>query len=214
MRGYFDTRLLPEGLRATGHSVDGAVLTIDAEVLAAEVICPGCGQGSTRRHGRYVRHLTDFPAHGRSVQVRLSVRRFRCVASHCPTTTFSEQVPDCLACRYGRRTGRFQDLVAYLGRAMGGRPAQALGRRMRIGVSKDTFLRSAATGARTMEFEPRVIGIDDWAWRKCPSSNNLGPGMLSWSGGSGSYCSSLGRLSSVEQATLADGVGLDPPSFG
>ncbi|MCA1285153.1 hypothetical protein, partial [Salipiger bermudensis] len=40
----------------------------------------------------------------------------------------------------------------------------------------------------------------------CPSSNNLGPGMLSWSGGSGSYCSSLGRLSSVEQATLADGV--------
>ena len=166
MRGYFDTRLSPEGLRATGHSVDGAVLTIDAEVLAAEVICPGCGQGSTRRHGRYVRHLTDFPAHGRSVQVRLSVRRFRCVASHCPTTTFSEQVPDCLACRYGRRTGRFQDLVAYLGRAMGGRPAQALGRRLRFGLSKDTFLRGAASGGRTMGCEPRVIGIDDWAWRK------------------------------------------------
>lgn len=166
MRGCLDNRLLPEGLRATGHSVDGAVLTIDAEVLAAEVICPGCGQGSTRRHGRDVRHLTDFPAHGRSVQVRLSVRRFRCVASHCPTITFSESVPDCLACRHGRRTGRFQNLVAYLGRAIGGRPAQALGRRMRIGVSKDTFLRSAATGARTMEFEPRVIGIDDWAWRK------------------------------------------------
>ncbi|MDO6588616.1 transposase, partial [Salipiger sp. 1_MG-2023] len=31
---------------------------------------------------------------------------------------------------------------------------------------KDTFLRGAATGARTMGFEPRVIGADDWAWRK------------------------------------------------
>ncbi|MEX1663812.1 ISL3 family transposase, partial [Thioclava sp. 15-R06ZXC-3] len=166
MTGRFDTKLLPEGLRATGYSVDGAILAIDAEIMDAEVICPGCGQRSSRRHGRYVRHLMDFPAHGRAVQVRLSVRRFRCVASHCSITTFSEKVPDCLACRHGRRTGRFQDLVAYLGRAMGGRPAQALGRRLRFGVSKDTFLRGAASGARTMGFEPRVIGIDDWAWRK------------------------------------------------
>lgn len=166
MTGRFDTRLLPEGLRATGYSVDGANLAIDAEVIDAEVICPGCGQPSSRRHGRYVRHLTDFPAHGRAVQVRLSVRRFRCGVSCCPTKTFSERVPGCIAFRHGRRTGRFQDLVAYLGCAMGGRPAQALGRRMRFGVSKDTFLRGAATGARTMGFEPRVIGIDDWAWCK------------------------------------------------
>ncbi len=40
------------------------------------------------------------------------------------------------------------------------------GRQMRFGVSKDTFLRSAATGARIMDFEPRVVGIDDWARRK------------------------------------------------
>lgn len=108
----------------------------------------------------------DFPEHGRTVQLRLSVQRFRCVASHCSITTFSEKVPDCLACRHGRRTGRFQDLVAYLRRAMGGRPAQALGRRLRFGASKDTFLRGAASGVRTMGYEPRVIGIDDWAWRK------------------------------------------------
>ncbi|MFD1752634.1 transposase family protein [Salipiger marinus] len=36
------------------------------------MICPGCGQRPSRRHGRYVRHLKDFPAHGRSVQVRLA----------------------------------------------------------------------------------------------------------------------------------------------
>ena len=166
MKMRFDNSLLPEGLRATGYNVNGAILAIDAEVMDAEVICPGCGQRSFRRHGRYVRHLMDLPAHGRTVQVRLSVRRFRCVAPHCFLTTFSEKVPDRLARRHGRRTGRFQDLVTYLGRAMGGRPAQALGRRLRFCVSKDTFLRGAASGVRTMGHEPRVIGIDEWAWRK------------------------------------------------
>lgn len=145
MTARFGTRLLPEGVRATGYSVDGALLAI-----GAEVICPGCGQRSSRRHRSYVRHLAGFLAHGRSVQVCLSVQRFRCVASPCPTTTFSERVPDRLAGRHGRRTGRFQDLVAYLGRAMGGDPAQALGRQMRFGMSKDTFLRGAARSARRM----------------------------------------------------------------
>lgn len=118
MTGRFNTRLLPEGLRAPGYRVDGANLAIDAEM-----ICPGCGQPSSRRHGCYVRHLTDFPAHGRAVLVRLSVRRFRCGVSCCPTKTFNERVSGCIAFRHGRRTGRFQDLVAYLGCAMGGRPA-------------------------------------------------------------------------------------------
>ncbi|WP_368502181.1 transposase family protein [Salipiger sp. 1_MG-2023] len=123
MTGRFDTWLLPEGLCATVYSVDVAILAMDAEGIDSEVICPGCGQRSSRRHERSVRHLKDFPAHGRFVQVRLSMQRFRCVAAHCPTTTFSERVPDCLAYRHGRRTGRFQDLIAYLGRAMGTRPA-------------------------------------------------------------------------------------------
>ena len=146
MTGRFDTRLLPEGLRATGYSVDGANLSIDAEIIDADVICLGCGQKSSRRHGLYVRHLADFPAHGRFVKVRLSVHRFRCVASHWPKTIFSEKVRDCLAYRHGRRTGRFLDLVAYLGRAMGGRLAQALGRWMRFGLSVDFF--STLLGAR------------------------------------------------------------------
>lgn len=107
-----------------------------------------------------------FQRMARSVQVRLSVQLFRCVEAYRPKRTFSEKVPDCLACRYGRRTGRFQDLVADLGRAMGGRPAQALGRRPQFGLSKDTFLRGAASVVPTMGCEPLVIGIDDWAWRK------------------------------------------------
>lgn len=65
MTGRHDTRLLPEGLLAIGNSPDGAILAIDAEVIDAEVICPSCGQRSSRWHGGYVWHLKDFPAHGR-----------------------------------------------------------------------------------------------------------------------------------------------------
>lgn len=38
MTGRFHTRLLPEGLRATGYSVDGANVLIDTEIINAEVI--------------------------------------------------------------------------------------------------------------------------------------------------------------------------------
>ena len=72
MRARYDTKLLPEGLRATGYSVDGAMITVDAEMIGARAACPSCGSRSSHRHGRYVRCLADFPAHGRRVRVRLS----------------------------------------------------------------------------------------------------------------------------------------------
>ena len=161
-----DAKLLPEGVRATGYRVEGAVISVDAEMIRSEAFCPGCGLRSARRHGRYVRSLADLPVHGRTVQLRLSVRRFRCLIAQCPVKTFGEAVPVSLAQPHGRRTGRFQDLVAYLGRAMGGRPAQALGRRILLRVSKDTFLRGAVRPANAPFPRPRVVGLDDWAWRK------------------------------------------------
>lgn len=143
MRARFDTYLLPEGLRATGYRVDGATITVDAGLIEAGAAFPSCRVRSAHRHWQYVRSLAGLPAHGRPVRVRLSVQRYRCMTTFYPTKTFSETVSMSLARRHGRRTGRFQDFVAYLGRAMGGHPAQALGRRMLFGVSKDTFLRGA-----------------------------------------------------------------------
>ncbi|WP_161906061.1 transposase family protein, partial [Paracoccus sp. MKU1] len=70
MPARYDTRLLPEGVRATGYRVDGAVISVDAEMIRSEAFCPECGFRSARRHGRYVRSLADLPAHGRTVQLR------------------------------------------------------------------------------------------------------------------------------------------------
>ncbi len=85
---------------------------------------------------------------------------------HCPTGVFAERFPPAVTRPHARRTSRLQGLVRHLGLALGGRPAQALAGRLGLPVSKDTFLRSVreAPGARTSE--PRIIGIDDWVWRK------------------------------------------------
>ena len=53
-----------------------------------------------------------------------------------------------------------------LGLMLGGRPAQALAERLLLPVSKDTFLRSVRAASRCTPEQLRVIGIDDWAWRR------------------------------------------------
>ncbi|WP_108263234.1 hypothetical protein [Mangrovicoccus ximenensis] len=58
-----------------------------------------------------------------------------------------------------------QSLLGHLALALGGRPVQALGRRLLLCVSKDAFLRSLGTPEPHETTEPRVIGIDDRACR-------------------------------------------------
>lgn len=110
--------------------------------------------------------MADLPAHGRVVELVLSVRRFRCRCGLCRTRIFAERFPASITRHYARRTTRLQGLVRHLGLALGGRPAQALAGRLLLPASKDTFLRSVRNAAEQPIDEPRVVGIDDWAWRR------------------------------------------------
>lgn len=96
----------------------------------------------------------------------LLVRRFRCRALRCPARIFAERFPPDVARPHARGTSPLQGLVRHLGLALGGRPAQALAERLLLPVSKDTFLRSVRAAAEEIVPNPRVVGIDDWAWRK------------------------------------------------
>ncbi|MBC8168097.1 MAG: transposase [Bryobacteraceae bacterium] len=55
-----------------------------------------------------------------------------------------------------------------LGHALGGRPAQRLAKRLGVIASRDTLLRHVKKAARrTSPAAPvRILGVDDWAWRK------------------------------------------------
>lgn len=84
----------------------------------------------------------------------------------CPIRIFAERFPPDVTRPHARRTSRLQGLVRHLGLALGGRPAQALATRLLLPVSKDTFLRSIRNTPEAAGRQPRVIGIDDWAWCK------------------------------------------------
>ena len=167
MASSFSRRgFLPAGLKAEQVELAGNTIRIHSRSAKTAAVCPRCGMVSRHVHSRYRRHPADLPAHGRQVELILLVRRFRCRAMHCPTKIFAERFPPAVTRPHARRTSRLQDLVRHLGLALGGRPAQALAGRLLLPVSKDTFLRSIRDATEATSSELRVIGIDDWAWRK------------------------------------------------
>jgi transposase len=158
---------LPAGLRAERIELVGNNILVHAASFTAAAACPLCGEVSGHIHSRYRRQLADLPAHGREVRLVLAVRRFRCRSARCPARIFAERFDAAVTQPHARRTARLQGLVRHLGLALGGRPAQALAARLLLPVSKDTFLRSVRNRADdTPSTSPRVVGIDDWAWRR------------------------------------------------
>ena len=128
--------------------------------------CPSCGHASARVHSRYRRCLADLPAHGRAVEIKLIVRRFRCARSICPQKIFAERLDASVAAPCSRRTARMEGVIHRLGLALGGRPGHDLAERLAIPVSKDTLLRTVRRRAGRPYWPLRVVGIDDWAWRR------------------------------------------------
>ena len=96
----------------------------------------------------------------------VTARRFRCPHADCTRRIFAERLDPAATAAHGRRTSRLDGVVHHLGVALGGRPAQAIARRLLLPVSNDTLLRTVRRRAPATSSAPRVIGIDDWAWRR------------------------------------------------
>jgi transposase len=145
--------------------------TADALIIAARPVsmsaaCPTCGQLSDSVHSRYQRHLSDLPSQGKAVRIRVLARRFRCILSDCRQRIFVERLEVAITRPFARRTSRLEGLVHHLGLALGGRPGQSFARRLLLPVSKDTLLRVVRRHAVQPASEPRVVGVDDWAWKR------------------------------------------------
>jgi transposase len=141
-------------------------LTIFARPASMSAACPTCGHTSVSVHSRYQRHLSDLPSQGKLVRIRILARRFRCVLNDCRQRIFVERLDVAVTRPFARRTSRLEGLVHHLGLALGGRPGQSFARRLLLPVSKDTLLRVVRRQAGQPSTEPRVIGIDDWAWKR------------------------------------------------
>ena len=158
--------LVPRGfvVGSACYENDKAVITVRASGSVG--LCPSCGTVSRRIHSRYRRRVTDLPLSGRVVELLVIARRFRCDAVLCERQIFAERFADGILAPSARRTARLDSIVHHLGLALGGRPAAGFAKRLMLPVSKDTLLRVVRRRSRSPADSLKVIGIDDWAWRR------------------------------------------------
>jgi transposase len=140
-------------------------LTLRVRLTRSSASCPECGTDSRRIQGHYWRCLGDLPCFGRPVFLLVHVRRFRCPNDDCPRRTFSEPLPD-VARPYARHTDRLRSIHHAVALALGGNPGARLGSQTGMPVGATTLLRRLRARAPEPAPEPRVLGVDDWAWRK------------------------------------------------
>ncbi len=141
-------------------------LTILCRSRITAPLCPDCGHPSSRRHSSYPRRLADLPWQGRRVQVEVQVRRLRCGRPGCEHRIFAERLP-AAAGPHVQRTARLGSLQHHIGLALGGKAGARLAERIGMPVSGATLLRLVRCGApATPSTAPRVLGVDDWAWRR------------------------------------------------
>ena len=161
--------MLPELLAAPGsnliHSVrDDDTLTILVAMDAQRRAVPSAAVTRTG-HSRYVRRLADLPCFDDAVRLQLAVRRFRCETPTCPRRIFAERLPG-FAAPYARTTDRLRRSHEAIGYATGGEAGSRLTAQLAMTTSADTLLRRVKQLHGESAPSPRLVGIDDWAWRK------------------------------------------------
>jgi len=159
--------LIPPGLAVVQVLPAPDCVTIIAQPRSPTAACPGCGTSSSSVHSRYERRLGDLPWQGRPVALHVQARRFRCPAPACSRKTFAERLSG-VAAAAARRTERLGSLHSCLGMAFGGEAGARLASRLAIGTRPDTLLRAVRSsgGSAPVAPTPRVLGVDDWAWRR------------------------------------------------
>jgi transposase len=143
----------------------GGGVIIDAAVAAAEGVCPGCGTASARVHSRYRRRLADAALGGRSVMLRLRVRRFFCDNIGCAARTFVEQVTG-LTVKWARRTSPTTRVLTAIALALAGRAAARLAAQLAVPASRSTLLRLLGKMPDPVATTLTRIGVDDFAFRR------------------------------------------------
>src|SRR4029453_14773192 len=119
---FMSSILLPfhlPGLVVDHVSCAETVLLIYAYATSPTATCPYCHQPSGGVHIYYTRSPRDLPLSEYAVQLRLRVRRFRCLNGACAHQTFAERLPIIVPLA-ARRTARLTTALQQLGFALGG----------------------------------------------------------------------------------------------
>lgn len=157
----------PTVLTLVDLEINEAVKTIIAFAITTspEAKCPICGQLAYRVQSRYTRTLADLPCSGQRVRWLVQVRRFWCENPTCRRKIFTERLPTC-APTYARRTSKQAETLRELAFALGGKAGERIAFLLSMTTSHDTLLRLMQRSEVPLRATPRVLGVDDFAWKK------------------------------------------------
>src|SRR5690242_17854113 len=147
-------------------------IVITARATFPTACCPDCEQPSSRVHSYYTRSPKDLPSSGRCVVLILRVRHFRCANALCPRKTFAEPLPTLLL-PHAQRTSRLRESLQALGEEVGGEAGARASKRQGMPCSADTMLRLLRRAALPATPPVKVLGVDEWAWRKGQSYGTM-----------------------------------------
>src|SRR5512135_1947041 len=102
----------------------------------------------------------------------LTVRKFIWSTPTCPHKIFTERLPG-LVQSYARMTTRLIALVPFLGLVAGGQMGTRLADRVGIATASSTLLRQLMQLPAPVRRTVRVLGIDDFAWKKRFTSGTI-----------------------------------------
>ena len=140
-------------------------LTIYLSPKGRKARCPRCGKTSQSVHSRYFRTLAHVPITITCVKICLLTRRFRCRNPTCAQRIFAERA-DGLCRSYARTTEVNRKSLQRIGIIAGANPGQRLAQAVGIPTSATTLRRRILETPVPDQKPVRVLGVDDWAWRK------------------------------------------------
>jgi transposase len=155
----------PAAIRLEKIIAGPSSLTLVVRATRPHSECPRCHRPSSRVHSYYTRSVADLPWHGVAVRLHLRTRRFRCQNSLCTKRVFCERLPRVVA-HYARKTVRLDDALRLIGLLLGGEAGSRATRRLAMATSADTLLRRVRAAVKPCAPTPRVLGVDDFAFRR------------------------------------------------
>jgi transposase len=138
---------------------------VDLSSRRCSAACPSCQHRSRAVHSTYRRTVADLPLAGATLFLHLQVRRFFCRHVPCARRIFAERFPTLVPVR-GRHSLGLHAALRHVGLAVGGRAGARLTRALGIPGSFRTIVRLVHRAPFPLPMVPRVIGLDEWAWRR------------------------------------------------
>ena len=161
--------LLPDipNLLYSSHQIDKASnsIFIELTLISTEGTCPCCGNISKHRHSKYQRKVSDLSWGEFSITLLLNSNKFFCKNETCPQKIFCERLGAAVK-KYARKTRKMLERLKDIALSVGCNPGSRLLNKMSYPISSSTLLRLLHRIKTEGHKVPKVLGVDDWAYKK------------------------------------------------